>query len=110
MDTPTIETQPSSKFDVPEGSDVVFSVVADGYDLSYQWRKDDVNINNVDMRFEGADSTNFTVMMVNKSDEANYSCTISNRVGSVISMDAVLTVGVCVYVCDAPINQSSYIN
>ncbi len=82
---PTIVTQPSSH-SVQAGQPVTFSLVASGTGpLSYQWRRQGVVI-------PGATSTQFTLPAAQISDAGDYSVTVSNSVGSVISATAALTV------------------
>jgi hypothetical protein len=82
---PSITEQPASQT-VSEGSDVTFSVTASGTSpLSYQWRRNGVNIN-------GATERTLTLRHVGFGDAGNYSVRVSNPVSSVDSVDVVLTV------------------
>jgi glucose/arabinose dehydrogenase len=82
---PVITNQPQS-ISVSEGNQASFSVTATGSaPLSYQWRKNTVNIG-------GATNSTYTIPSVVAGDAGNYSVIVSNGAGSVISNDAVLTV------------------
>ncbi len=68
-------------------SSITFSVTATGPDLTYQWKKNNINIT-------GATSSSYTIISPsNPSDLASYSVVVSNIHGSVISIPATLTVG-----------------
>lgn len=82
---PSITTQPSSET-VIEGDDVSFSVVAAGDSpLSYQWKKDGVDI-------EGATTATLSLTDVQASDAGSYTVEVTNGAGSITSNAAVLTV------------------
>jgi len=86
---PSITTQPSSQT-VTEGANVSFSVVASGTaPLSYQWRKDGVNV-------AGANSATLTLSGVTLSQAGSYSCVVGNVAGSLSSSLATLTVNAVV--------------
>ena len=82
---PVITNQPQSTT-VFEGNQASFSVTATGTaPLSYQWRKNTVNIG-------GATSSTYVIPSAAESDEGNYSVVVSNSAGSVTSNNATLTV------------------
>lgn len=83
---PSIITQPASK-SVPSGQRATFSVVARGTTpLSYQWQKDGVNI-------PGATLASYTTPITTVSNTGTqYRAIITNRMGSVTSDGATLTV------------------
>jgi len=82
---PVITNQPQS-ITVSQGNPATFSVTATGTPpLSYQWRKNGVNIN-------GATNSSYTIPSVVAADQGNYSVVVSNSGGSVTSNDASLTV------------------
>lgn len=86
---PTISTQPASQ-SVNSGATVTFTVVAAGpAPLSYQWRKNGVNV--------GTNSSSYTLSNVQTIDAANgigqgYSVIVTNSFGSATSNLATLTV------------------
>src|SRR5262249_20104628 len=83
---PTITTQPSSQ-SVCAGSNVSFTVAATGTNLSYQWRKNTVNIG-------GANSSTYSITNVTAGDAGNYDVIVSTSCGTnVTSATATLTVG-----------------
>ena len=82
---PVITTQPQS-ISVAEGNSASFTVTANGSQpLSYQWRKNTVNIS-------GATSSTYTIPVVSTGDAGNYSVVVSNSAGNATSNNAVLTV------------------
>lgn len=82
---PVITNQPQS-ITVSEGNQASFSVTATGTPpLSYQWRKNSVNIS-------GATNSTYTIPSAIPGDEGNYSVVVSNSAGSVTSNNATLTV------------------
>lgn len=82
---PAILRQPSSVL-VNSGQWASFQVQADGEaPLSYQWKKDGTNI-------PGATSTGYSLSDVVVAYAGDYSVVVSNRVGSVTSEVATLTV------------------
>ena len=81
---PTITTEPSSAT-VATGATAVFSVVASGDSLTYQWYKDGSTI-------AGATSASHTIASATSSDAGSYYVIVSNDVGSVTSSTVTLTV------------------
>jgi glucose/arabinose dehydrogenase/regulation of enolase protein 1 (concanavalin A-like superfamily) len=83
--SPVITDQPDN-VTVAEGQPATFQVTASGTaPLSYQWRKNSVNI-------PGAASATYTITSVQPSDAGNYQVVVSNTAGSVVSQTATLTV------------------
>ncbi len=83
--SPTISTHPQSQT-VTVGGNATFSVVASGSaPLGYQWR-----FNNADIG--GATLDSYTRNNAQLVDAGNYSVVVTNSVGSVTSVVAVLTV------------------
>ena len=90
---PTITTQPASQTVNPGGT-VNFTVVATGNPpLSYQWRKNAVNLSNGG-NIAGVTTATLTITNVQQTDAGTYSVAVGNTNGSVNSADAVLTVGI----------------
>ncbi|XOV91290.1 MAG: right-handed parallel beta-helix repeat-containing protein [Bacteroidota bacterium] len=85
LGTPAITTQPTDIF-TSIGEDVVFSVVATGSSLSYQWQKD-----GVDMAFQTLPDLSLESVIL--ADEGDYTCVITNSCGQLISETATLTIG-----------------
>ena len=82
---PVITNQPQSQT-IAQGNPVTFSVTATGTNpLSYQWRKNTVNIN-------GATNTSYTIASVAPADAGNYSVVVTNTAGNTTSNNATLTV------------------
>lgn len=71
---------------VDEGEQAVFSVIAEGDGpLSYQWRKDGVNIS-------GATASSLTINAAALSDRGAYDVVVTNSAGSETSLSALLQV------------------
>jgi RHS repeat-associated protein len=82
---PTITTQPQNQ-SAMVGQAVSFTVAASGTPpLSYQWRKNDVNI-------PGATGTSLAINNVQPRDGATYTCNVTNPYGAALSSGATLTV------------------
>ncbi|MEE8599927.1 immunoglobulin domain-containing protein, partial [Euzebya tangerina] len=67
------------------GEPVTFTVVAEGGGLSYQWRKDDAEI-------EGATEPAYTIDQVSGADQGQYDVLVSNGCGTITSAAATLSV------------------
>jgi hypothetical protein len=67
------------------GGWVSFTVAAGGPDLTYQWQKDDEDI-------DGATAATYTIDPVTAADAGSYRCVVINPDGSDTSDEAVLTV------------------
>lgn len=76
----TITSQPLSQY-VCLGSTATFNVAATGSGLSYQWKKNNVNI-------PGANAASYTINNVTASDTGNYSVVISNPCTSPVTSQA----------------------
>ena len=82
---PLISTQPQSLV-VLQGSEAIFAVVADGTSpLSYQWRKNGVDIT-------GSNAPMLKLPATALADAGSYSVAITNPVGSLTSTAATLTI------------------
>lgn len=88
---PTIIQQPQSLSLYP-GQTALFSVQAQGNPpLGYRWRKGTAFLTD-NPNLIGSTSTNLTIPSVTPGDAGNYTVVVSNSVGSVTSLVAVLTV------------------
>jgi hypothetical protein len=82
---PRVTTQPQSQ-SICETKTVTFSVVAVGTDLTYQWRKNNMNIPN-------ANTSSLTLQNVTPNDEGQYDVVVTGRCSpSATSEKATLTV------------------
>jgi len=79
-----ITTEPSDKTGTV-GMDVDFKVVANGINLSYQWRKDGKTLN-------GKTTAALQLKAVTKADEGNYDCIVKGNCDNDTSKSAKLTV------------------
>jgi Immunoglobulin domain len=100
INPPTITTQPASQT-VNPGSNVTFSVVASSSaPLSYQWRRNNVNIT-------GQTSSSYVLQNAQSGDNnANFTVVVSNSAGSVTSQNAVLTVRSAPSITTQPTGQT----
>ncbi|MCX6155853.1 MAG: immunoglobulin domain-containing protein [Candidatus Kapabacteria bacterium] len=78
------------------GQPTSFSVVANGSNLTYQWRKGGTNIN-------GATSSSYPISSVAASDAGSYDCLVTGTCGSATSNAAILTVKVTPSVIKQPL-------
>jgi uncharacterized repeat protein (TIGR01451 family) len=83
-DKPVITSQPVS-LTKGAGQSATFSVTATGPSLTYQWRKDGVNIS-------GATASSFTIPSVKTGDAGSYDVVVTDTCGSVTSTAATLTI------------------
>ena len=85
---PSITDQPDN-LTLNVGQSATFTVAASGTSLTYQWKKNTVNIS-------GATSTSYNIPSVATGDAGNYTVVVSGACGSpVTSSTAVLTVNSC---------------
>ncbi len=80
-----ITTQPASITE-KEGNNVEFIVVANGGNLEYQWRKNNINIET------NANDKKYVLFNIIKTSEGDYDCIITNNCMSMISDKAKLTI------------------
>ncbi len=82
----TITTQPTENSTVCVGSnDIELNVIAEGTNLSYQWFKD-----NVEIDLETTYSITITTVEINSG---TYTCSISGTCGSLTTIDAIVFIG-----------------
>jgi hypothetical protein len=82
---PSITTNPGQRI-VCAGGSATFTVAASGSDpLTYQWRKDTVNLG-------GTNSSSLTISPASVNDAGSYDCVITNSCGSATSNPANLIV------------------
>jgi len=94
----SITTQPQSQT-VCAGANVTFTVTATGSGLSYQWRKNTVNI-------PGATGASYIISGVTVGDAGNYDVVVSGACGPVGSNTAVLTVNAGTAITTQPGSQT----
>lgn len=87
---PTITSQPSSQT-IGAGTNAIFSVAASGTGLTYQWKKNMVNLSNTG-NISGATTANLTIASTSQTDAASYTVLVSNSGGTTTSSEATLTV------------------
>ncbi len=75
----------------------MFTVVATGVDLTYQWQADGVNLNDTDGRYAGTTTGNLIVSNIAEDDAAlMFTCIVTNSAGSVTSSVARIIICKCV--------------
>jgi len=95
---PTITTQPADQQTCLGGS-ATFSVTASGLGLTYQWRKNGVNI-------AGATTDTYTINNVSATDADDYDVIVTGTCGSVISNTASLTLNGTTTITTQPADQT----
>ena len=90
-----INTQPTAQT-VAEGKTAVFSIVASGADLTYQWQylspKEGSTWKNLGTSFTGVNTNTLSVPATAARDGMKYRCAVKNAAGTVYSSGAKLTV------------------
>ncbi len=82
--------QPISQEIINPGANIVFLVEAEGINLSYQWRKDEVNLINGG-NISGSTTNELTITSATSDDVGIYDCVVSGDYGVIISEDAMLS-------------------
>jgi len=93
---PVITAQPASQ-SLCTGANVTFTVTATGPGLTYQWRKNGVNI-------PGALNASYTINNIAPADAANYDAVVTGTCGSVTSAIAILTVNTAPSITVQPVS------
>ena len=89
----TITRQPMNQT-VNRNGDASFTVEATGGGLTYQWLRDDMNLNDTDTGLEGSTTSTLRVLNAQNDDEGDYTCVITNSAGDTdTTAVARLTVG-----------------
>ena len=106
---PTINTQPTAQADC-EGEEVEFSVAATGTTLTYQWRKNGVNLSNGG-NISGTTTATLTINPVGTGDAATagagYDCVVTESATcSTTSTRVALTVNTPPSITDQPDNAT----
>ena len=86
-----IITQPVSQENISFGTNITFFVEAEGIKLSYQWRKDEVNLTNGG-NISGATTNELFINSVSNDDAGNYDCIVTGDYGVETSDIAVLSI------------------
>ncbi|HNG34733.1 MAG TPA: putative Ig domain-containing protein, partial [Blastocatellia bacterium] len=82
------------------GGPAIFSVTATGANLTYQWRKNGVNIG-------GATGSTYALAAVTAGDAGNYSVVVTGTCGTVTSNNAALTITPDTVITAQPTNQTA---
>jgi len=97
---PAITIQPEGQI-VCEGLSAQFSVTAAGTDLSYQWRKDEMDI-------PGATLPIYAIAAVTGGDAGIYDCLVTGTCGpAVLSAPAALTVPAATAITEHPVGRTA---
>ena len=99
---PAITTQPADQT-ANTGGTATFTIVATGTaPLTYQWRKDGVDL-------DGETAATLTLDPVATGDAAHYDCVVTSAVGTATSDAATLTVHVPPAITDDPIGDTYHV-
>ncbi len=96
LSPPAISVQPASLTQCA-GTNATFTVTATGAGLTYQWRKNGVNIS-------GATNASYTINNIATTDAANYTVVITGTCGTVTSNAATLTVNTAPVITAQPVS------
>lgn len=103
-----IISQPVDVVDT-EGGNVMFSIMATGLLLQYEWRMNNAVISNGPSN-SGANTTTLTLFSVVDSDEGIYTVYVSNPTGNITSDGASLLVGkLFLMMCYVTVNLHTYV-
>lgn len=100
----TISTQPTDKVACENGN-IVFSLNASGTGLTYQWRKNGIDMSNT-ANISGVTSPNLLINGISLSDAGMYACLVTGVCNSVVSNPVSLTVNENVVITLQPVNKS----
>ncbi|MDP4227304.1 MAG: immunoglobulin domain-containing protein, partial [Bacteroidota bacterium] len=89
--TNLITTQPAGPVVKCAGESANFDVVAQGTNITYQWRKDGVVLSD-NTQITGSKTADLSIKNVVESNSGNYSCLVTADEGTQTSMPASLTV------------------
>ena len=88
-----ITDHPDSVLNLGETQNTMFTVVATGMGLSYQWLKDDVELTDMAGDIDGVTTATLSLTSVVPADAGQYTVRVSNDAGMVTSNAATLSVG-----------------
>ena len=92
-----MDTLQSKSQTVVAGDKITLEITARGKGtLSYQWKKDGVDITTDD--FEGATSPKMEITAVDIQHEGLYTCVVSNEAGQVVSEQMEVVVGMFILI------------
>jgi hypothetical protein len=89
-DTTKITSQPEDK-EVTENNNLTLSVSAEGYNLTYQWRKDGSPLSD-DSHYSGATTSQLTINSATTDDAGSYDVVVSGDCGEVTSESAEVSI------------------
>ena len=89
VDAPSILMSPRDQYVLP-GDDVVFTVNADGFGITYQWFFEGMELNDSTEGVSGATTPNLALANVSASDFGSYFCVVSSVVANRTSGNATL--------------------
>jgi hypothetical protein len=89
-DTTKITSQPEDK-EVTENNNLTLSVSAEGYNLTYQWRKDGSPLSD-DSHYSGTTTSQLTINSATTDDAGSYEVVVSGDCGEVTSESAEVSI------------------
>jgi hypothetical protein len=110
FDCPIYTLQPEDQFACPSGGAVFTTVVGGLQPISYQWKRNNINLADGPTAFgsvvSGSATPTLTITGVTPDDAGSYSLAATNTCGSATSNPATLGVRTCVYLCFADFDGS----
>lgn len=92
VNSPVILENPEDQLEVEEGTTVMFSVMASGLKLSYNWMFQNGSQLPIDGKYAGQNTSFLTIFSISRQESDSYQCQVSNPAGSVTSQPAHLSV------------------
>jgi hypothetical protein len=90
------------------GSSASFTIVAEGLNPVYQWKKEGVNVVNVAGKIAGANTSALSIFNLAAADAGLYSCEVTGDCGSAaVSTQATLTVNDPIVITAQPSNSTA---
>jgi hypothetical protein len=86
---PSITQQPAPAVSLAPGQTLHLSVTATGTSLTYQWKRNNVNLAN-DGRISGATSANLTIAPLVTADDGHYTVAVGSGCGSLTSSPSIV--------------------
>lgn len=87
------------------GQTAVFNVTATGTNITYQWKRNNVNVTNGGT-ISGATSNQLTITGVTAGNAGTYTCQVSNSCATPTSAGALLTVNPVTAITTQPVSQT----
>ena len=93
MSKPTIVRQPPALTAVNPSDNVTLAIESFGGDVTYQWSKDGIMIEDSE-KYQGSRTSELTISAARRRDGGAFSCSVTNDLGNVVSRDSLLFIGI----------------